>query len=53
MTKEWIVARTMAHLHVNGVYSGISISLKKCRPSDELIKEMNLPPIPPLPKKGG
>jgi len=50
MNKEWIVARTQAHLHVDGNYSGISVSLTKCRPSDELIKEMNLPP---LPRKGG
>ncbi|MFZ5692436.1 MAG: hypothetical protein ACOY5F_14400 [Pseudomonadota bacterium] len=49
MIKEWKVARTQAHLHVNGNYSGITVSLAKCRPSDELIAEMNLPP---LPKKG-
>jgi len=46
MTKEWIVARTQAHLHVDGNYSGISVSLTKCRPSDELIASMNLPPLP-------
>jgi hypothetical protein len=58
-TKIWIVARTRAHLHVRGVnaegmgfggYTGISVSLTKCRPSDELIEELGLPP---LPKKGG
>jgi hypothetical protein len=50
MTKEWKIARTQAHLHIDGNYSGISVSLTKCRPSDELIAHMNLPP---LPKKGG
>lgn len=50
MTKEWKIARTQAHLHVNGNYAGITVSLTKCRPADELIAEMGLPP---LPKKGG
>lgn len=44
--KAWIVARTQAHLHVNGNYSGISVSLTKCRPDDALIASMNLPPLP-------
>lgn len=47
MRKEWIKARTQAHLYVDGVYSGISVSLTKCRPSDELIAAMGLPPLPP------
>jgi len=50
MTKEWHIARTQAHLHIDGNYSGISVSLIKCRPEDEILKELNLPP---LPKKGG
>jgi len=50
MTKEWQIARTQAHLHINGNYSGISVSLTKCRPSEETLKELNLPP---LPEKGG
>lgn len=49
MTKKWEVARTMAHLHLDGRYSGISVSLK-APPSDEVLKELNLPA---LPKKGG
>jgi hypothetical protein len=50
MTKEWKVARTMAHLTLNGNFTGISVSLIKCRPSDETLEALNLPP---LPKKGG
>ena len=53
MTKigfEWNPARTMAHLFFDGKFTGISTSLTKCRPSDELLAKMNLPP---LPKKGG
>jgi len=50
MTKEWKVARTQAHLWIDGNYSGISVSLTKCRPSDETLQALNLPP---LPKKGG
>ncbi len=46
MTKEWKIARTQAHLHINGNYSGITVSLTKCRPSDETLKELNLPPLP-------
>ncbi|MHB0785593.1 hypothetical protein [Bradyrhizobium sp. 5.13L] len=46
--KAWIVARTQAHLHVNGNYSGISVSLTKCRPDDALIAAMNLPPLPKI-----
>lgn len=49
MTKKWEIARTMAHLHVDGNYSGISVSLKN-PPAEEILKELNLPP---LPKKGG
>lgn len=49
-TAEWKVARTQAHLHVAGNYTGFSVSLGKCRPADDLIAAMNLPP---LPKKGG
>ena len=45
---QWIVARTQAHLHVNGNYSGISVSLTKCRPDDALIASMNLPPLPKI-----
>jgi len=50
MTKEWQIARTQAHLHIDGNYAGITVSLTKCRPSEETLKELNLPP---LPKKGG
>lgn len=50
MAKEWKVARTQAHLHIDGNYSGISVLLTKCRPTDETLKTLNLPP---LPKKGG
>jgi hypothetical protein len=47
---EWKAARTMAHLHINGLYSGISVSLVKCVPDEATLKLLNLPP---LPKKGG
>lgn len=46
MTKVWRIARTQAHLWIDGNYSGISVSLIKCRPSDETLKELNLPPLP-------
>jgi hypothetical protein len=46
MTKEWQIARTQAHLHINGNYAGITVSLTKCRPSDETLRELNLPPLP-------
>ncbi len=44
----WIVARTQAHLHVGGNYSGISVHLTSCRPDDALIAAMNLPPLPKI-----
>lgn len=49
---EWMIARTHAHLWINGTYCGISVALeeKKCRPTDETMALLNLPP---LPKKGG
>lgn len=43
---EWQVARTQAHLHLDGNYTGFSVSLRKCRPADETIAKMNLPPLP-------
>jgi hypothetical protein len=44
---EWKVARTQAHLHQVGVgYAGISVSLSKCRPTDEVVKALGLPPLP-------
>jgi len=46
MTKEWKVARTQAHLHINGNYSGISVSLKTCTPTEETLMALNLPPLP-------
>lgn len=47
---EWKIARTQAHLWINDNYSGISVSLTRCRPTEETLKALNLPP---LPKKGG
>jgi hypothetical protein len=49
MTFTWEIARTMAHLHCNGNFSGFSVSLKN-PPAPEVLAAMNLPP---LPKKGG
>ena len=58
-TFTWKIARTQAHLHFEDVnadgmrfggYTGISVSLIKCRPDDALLAELNLPA---LPKKGG
>jgi hypothetical protein len=49
MTKEWKIARTQAHLHIDGNYCGISVSLTKCRPEEATLEALNLPP---LPKKG-
>lgn len=46
MKFEWVIARTQAHLYADGVYSGISVSLRKCTPSPEILKAMNLPPLP-------
>lgn len=46
MVKEWKIARTQAHLYIDGNYSGISVSLTKCRPTDETLKALNLPPLP-------
>jgi hypothetical protein len=49
MTIEWKIARTMAHLWINHHYSGISVSLVKCVPTEETLKMLNMPS---LPKKG-
>lgn len=46
MTFEWITARTQAHLYADGNYTGISVSLRKCTPSPEILKALNLPPLP-------
>lgn len=42
---EWQVARTQAHLHIDGNYAGITVSLDKCRPSEETLNLLNLPPF--------
>lgn len=46
MTKEWKIARTQAHLHIDGNYCGISVSLIKCRPEEATLEALNLPPLP-------
>lgn len=48
MTKEWKVARTMAHLWINGNFSGLSFKVEYL--TSEILKDLNLPP---LPKAGG
>jgi hypothetical protein len=44
MQKEWKVARTVAHLWVNGNFSGLSFPLRYLTP--EILKELNLPGLP-------
>lgn len=46
MTKEWKKARTQAHLWIDGSYSGITVSLTKCRPTDAVLVALGLPPLP-------
>lgn len=51
--KEWKIARTMAHLWIDGRYSGISVSIKNLTqldtPTPEMLEGMNLPPLPRRP----
>lgn len=44
MQKEWKVARTLAHLWLDGNYSGLSFPLKVLTP--EILAELNLPALP-------
>lgn len=44
---EWRVARTMAHLWIDGRYTGISINIKgKHAIRPEVLEILNLPALP-------
>lgn len=44
---KWEIARTYAHLHLNGRFTGISVSLKHSWISEdpEVLKILRLPPL--------
>ncbi len=44
MQKTWKIARTQAHLWIDGNYSGLSFPIDKLTP--EILRELNLPPLP-------
>jgi hypothetical protein len=43
---EWIKARTTANLYVDGRYTGIQVSLRRCTPEPEILKILGLPALP-------
>lgn len=48
---EWKVARTMAHLHMDGNYTGISLPIKDKHPEvtewrAKVLAELKLPELP-------
>lgn len=48
---EWKIARTMAHLHMDGNFTGISLPFKAKHPEiaewrAKVLAELNLPPLP-------